>query len=385
MRFSTNLAGAFLIILSLIFTGYAGAQEPPKAEEKPKMEFKPKVGGYIEFWYRLDDSNLSNQTTAAKKVDNEFRVRRARIDVKGNVSEEIGFRVNGAFDGPSPASGTASVKLWDGYITYKAHALANITFGQFKYPFTLEGLEGTPDRIPVLRAESINDIASKLGTKGGSFRDIGIMAGGEYKEALGLKYGIAYINGSGINTGDNSSAKDVVGRVTISPIDGLTLGGSYYTGKGQDETTQTFEVNESAYGVEAEYALKDLGLSLRGEYVTAEWKNWNVATGLAATGFTQKPNGYYLQAAYKLPPLPDLQVMARYEDYEKDSNTANSKLKTTTLGATYYLKGKTRITANYLLRDADSSSIVTAQETDAIGSSTFKIGNLFLVQMLVTF
>ena len=68
MRFSTNLAGAFLIILSLIFTGYAGAQEPPKAEEKPKMEFKPKVGGYVEFWYRLDDSNLSHHTTPPKKT-----------------------------------------------------------------------------------------------------------------------------------------------------------------------------------------------------------------------------------------------------------------------------------------------------------------------------
>src|SRR3989339_318654 len=206
------------------------------AEEPPKAEFKPKVSGYIEGWYRLDNSDLSNQTTAAKKVDNEFRVRRARIDVKGNVTEEIGYRVNGAFDGPSPASGTPSVKLWDGYLTYKAHPLALITFGQFKYPFTLEGLEGTPDRIPVLRAESINDIAAKLGTQGGSFRDIGVMANGRYKDALGLTYGVAYINGKGINAGDNNSEKDIVGRVTVSPLDGLTLGASYYTGKGQDET-----------------------------------------------------------------------------------------------------------------------------------------------------
>lgn len=386
MRFKFNFTGALIIALVFILTGSIGAQEPPKAEEKPKMEFKPKVGGYIEGWYRVDDSDLSNQTTAAKKVDNEFRVRRARIDVKGTVTEEIGYRVNGAFDGPSPASGTPSVKLWDGYLTYKLHPLALVTFGQFKYHFTLEGLEGTPDRVPVLRAESINDIASKLGTQGGSFRDIGVMVNGGYKDALGLSYGVAYINGKGINTGDNNSEKDIVGRVTISPINGLTLGGSYYTGKGQDETNQTLEVNESAYGLEAEYALKDLGLSLRGEYVTAKWENWNVATGAAASGKNQEPNGWYLQAAYKLPPVPDLQVMARYEDYEKDSNTANSRLKTTTLGATYYLKGKTRITANYLMREADKSSIVTAQETDATSTGTgTKIGNLFLVQVLVAF
>jgi len=375
MRFNLSFFTAVLIIGALILPASIFAEEPPK------KEFKPKVGGYVETWYRTDNSDLSDQTTAAKKVDNEFRVRRARIDVKGEVTDEIGYRVNGNFDGPSPASGSASVKLWDGYVTYKVQPFANVTVGQFKFPFTLEGLEGTPDRIPVLRAESINDIAAKLGTQGGSFRDIGVMVSGSYKDALGLGYGVAVINGKGINTGDNNNDKDIVGRITISPISGLTLGGSYYAGKGQNETA-TFEVKESAYGVEAEYTLKDLGLSLRGEYVTAEWENFNVATGAAAAGFKQEPSGWYLQAAYKLPSLPAAQLMARYEDYEKDSNTDNSHLKTTTLGATYYLKGKTRISANYLMRDAEDSSIVKAQETDAAGT---RIDNLILVQMLVAY
>ena len=400
MRFNHSFFTAVLIIGALILPASILAEEPPK------KEFKPKVGGYVETWYRTDNSDLSDQTTAAKKVDNEFRVRRARIDVKGEVTDEIGYRVNGNFDGPSPASGSASVKLWDGYVTYKVHPFANVTVGQFKFPFTLEGLEGTPDRIPVLRAESINDIAAKLGTQGGSFRDIGVMVSGSYKHALGLGYGVAVINGKGINTGDNNNDKDIVGRITISPISGLTLGGSYYAGKGQDETA-TLEVKESAYGVEAEYMLKDLGLSFRGEYVAAKWENWGYTTtttyaancpspaGTACTskattttdwkavdGVDQEPSGWYLQAAYKLPSLPAAQLMARYEDYEKDSNTADSHLKTTTLGATYYLKGKTRISANYLMRDAEDSSIVKAQETDAAGT---RIDNLILVQMLVAY
>lgn len=163
-------AGIYLTILFMIlrfFGGNAVAQEPGKTGEAGETELKPRVEGYIEGWYRSDNSDLSNQTTEAEKIDNEFRIRRARIDVKGNVTDQIGYRVNGNFDGPSPASGTANVKLWDGYVTYKATPRVNITFGQFKYPFTLEGLEGTPDRVPVLRAESINDIAGKLGTQGG--------------------------------------------------------------------------------------------------------------------------------------------------------------------------------------------------------------------------
>lgn len=344
------------------------------AEKKPSL--MPKVGGYVEAWYQNDDSDL-----ASGKVDNEFRVRRARIDVKGSVTEEVGYRVTANLDGAA----TTKAQLWDGYVTYKINPLAMITAGQFKYNFTIEGLEGTPDRIPVLRAESINDIASPLGTTGGSLRDVGVQLSGGKKEALGLKYAVALINGAGLNARDNNDDKDVVGRVTVSPVEGLTLGISGYKGKGQTEDA-AFDVDESSYGMDAEYMIKGLGLSIRGEYVNAKWENWGYNTTSkkweATHGTDQEPNGWYLQAAYNIPPLSNLQASVRYEDYEKDSNTSDSHLETTTVGLTYYIKDKTRISANYLFRDAESSQIVTAQETSATGS---KIGDLFLVQMLVSF
>ncbi len=372
--------GAASVALAAFLAAPARAQDMPGPEEKPAaIEFKPKLSGYIEGWYRADDSDLSSQTTAAKKVDNEFRVRRARLTASGNLTEALGYKLTASLDGPSPASSASTVKLWDAYMTYKFNPFAIVTLGQLKYDFSLEGLEATPDRVPVLRAEVINDIAGKLGTKGGSFRDIGAKVNGGFKKALGLTYGVGFINGSGINTGDNNADKDIVGRVTVSPVEGLTIGASGFKGKGQDETT-VFEVKETAYGVDAEYV--NWGLRLRGEYLAGKWENWDVATGAASSGKTQKPNGWYLQASYKPPPVPDLEVMGRYEDYKKDSNTGNSHLKTTTMGVTYYLKGKTRITANYLIRDADSSTIVTAQETDATGS---KIGDLFLLQALLAF
>jgi hypothetical protein len=52
------------------------------------------------------------------------------------------------------------------------------------------------------------------------------------------------------------------------------------------------------------------------------------------------------------------------------------------MGVTYYLKGKNRVAVNYLVRNAGSSPIVTAQETDATGS---RIGDMLLVQTLVAF
>lgn len=375
------MAKRFLLVAFAAATLIAGssALAAGGADAGQPVEFKPKIGGFIEAWYRNDASDLADQTTASKKADNEFRVRRARITASGNVTSELEYKLTASLDGPSPASSASSVKLWDAYMSYTVNDLLKVTAGQFKYDFTLEGLESTPDRVPVLRAESINDIAGKLGTKGASFRDIGVKANGSYKRAFGLTYGVAVINGGGINAGDNNAKKDIVGRVTVTPVENLSAGVSGYRGKGQDETAG-FEVKESAWALDAEYLYE--GLRLRGEYIAARWENWDMASSSAAQGKTQKPKGWYLQASYKLPPVPAIEIMGRYEDYEKDSNTDDSRLKTTTMGLTYYLKGKTRISANYIVRNAGGSTTVTAQETDALGK---RIGNLFLLQALLVF
>lgn len=400
--FMTGLACAFALsafVSGAAFCADAPVEKPPKAPAQLTEErvnelinkalsernapsengLKPRLGGLIEGWYRSDYSDLSNQTTAAKKVDSDFRVRRARLTGAGNVTDELGYKLTVNLDGPSPASSSATVKLWDAYMSYKLSPYATVTAGQFKYDFSLEGLEGTADRIPVLRAEAVNDIAGKLGTKGGSFRDIGVKVNGVYKKALGLTYGVGVINGSGINAGDNNVDKDVVGRVTVSPVENLTLGASAYKGMGQDETTG-YEVKEHAYGVDAEYANR--GVRLRGEYLSAKWENWDASTGNSYNGKTQRPAGWYLQASYKLPQQTNVEIMGRHEDYLKDAASADSRLKTTTAGVTYYIKGKTRITANYLMRHAGGNSMVTAQETDAVGS---RIKNMLLVQALLVF
>lgn len=374
------IGGLLTAVLGImLYSGISFAGEPGEGG-KTALEFKPKIGGYIEGWYRNDDSVLSGQATAAKKADNEFRVRRARLTASGNLTEELGYRLTASLDGPSPASSASSVKLWDAYMSYAISPLAAVTFGQFKYGFSLEGLESTPDRMPVLRAEAVNDIAGKLGTKGGSFRDIGVKLNGSVKKYMGIAYSLDVINGSGINTGDNNSRKDFVARVTFSPVEKLALGASWYSGEGQDQTEERFKVDERAYGVDAEYS--GYGVRLRAEYLEGVWKNWDAASGAAVQGKKQRPNGWYMQASCRLPQIPGVEVLARYEDYEKDSYTGNSRLRTATLGGTYYLKGKTRITANYLIRNPQGSPIVTAQETDATGSN---IGDLFLMQALLAF
>ncbi|MBI5745943.1 MAG: hypothetical protein HZA13_02955 [Nitrospirae bacterium] len=378
---------AFLtLFISFFFIHNAIAQE--KKEEK--KEFKPKFGGYIETWYLSDSSDLS-----ATGVDSLFGVRRARISAAGSVSDLVSYKIQAAFDNSlaSTTTGdpktTGTVKLWDAAVDLNFHPLILLKAGLFKTPFTLEGLEGTPARPLILRAESINAIAGTLGanpktrsdTAGGEgFRDVGLQIAGSYKEAIGLNYAIALVNGDGINNIDNNNKKDIVARATVAPIEGLSLGGSAF--RGSAENQGALSQDEAAYGLEAEYIQKAIGLGIRAEYITAKWEHFDVSTGKPASGKDQEPNGWYLQAGYKIPPLPVLEILGRYEWYEVDKNTANSKLKTTTLGLLYNFTGKTNLRLNYLMRDPDSSSAVAAQGSAAKGD---KIGNMLLLSLLVAF
>lgn len=346
--------------------------------EGPPAPTAPKVSGYVESWFYSDSSDLSSQA-GAKRVDNGFRVRRARLAASGEFGEGLSYKIGAGLDGPAVGGAASTVRLLDAWMEYKSSEPLRAAFGQLKYDFTLEGAEATPDRVPVLRSEVTNELAGKLGTAGGTFRDIGVKASGAVKDIAGLRYSLAVINGNGMNTTDNNGHKDIVGRATVEPLPGLVVGASGYKGKSQNQGA-AFDVDETAWGVEAHYVVA--GLKLRAEYVAAEWENWDVAASAAALSRKQEPWGWYVQGSYRLPSFEFVELMGRYEYFEKDRNTADSGLEVTTVGATYYLKGKTRIAANCLFREPGQSSIITAQETNATGAA---IGDMFLLQALISF
>jgi len=336
------------------------------------------LGGYAEGWFYSDSSDLS-ALASAKSVDNGFRLRRARLTATGKISDTLSYRVGAGLDGPANGAAASTVRLLDAWMGYRASDALKVAFGQHKYEFTLEGAEATPDRLPVLRSEVTNEIAGKLGVLGGTFRDIGLKVGGSLKNAMGLEYALSVINGSGMNTGDNNGSKDVVGRVVFEPISGLFLGASGYVGRSQNQGA-SLDVNESAWGLEARYAMG--GVKLRAEYVEGRWENWDVAASAASLSRAQEPWGWYAQASWALPFLKAMELVGRYEYFEKDRNTDSSGLEVTTLGVSYYLKGKTRLSANYLFRSPEASPIVTAQDTNATGAA---IGDMFLLQALIAF
>lgn len=365
----------------------AAKEEKPPAEKKP--DFKPKPQGYIETFFLNDQSDVDDKATS------QFKIRRARIGLKGDVHEWVSYNIVGAFEGafkkavteitpddpktPEDESAVttdtmdSNARLWHAYIDFKPHDLIGLRVGQFKYPFTLEGLEATPDRAPILRAEAINGIAGKLISKGSGFRDIGAQLFGTWKGPIGVSYTVAFFNGTGINANDNNNKKDVAFRLDLSPIEGLTLGGSAFRGwaeaRGQDA------VDEVGFGAHAEYLNKSLGLHLRAEWLQGKF---DVPATDTAPATEAKPWGWYVQGGYAMPFHKPLEALVRYDFYEEDKNKDDTTLGTVTVGTRYVITGKTRIALNYLIRNP-SANVKSAQEQVGAGD---KIDNLLLLQFL---
>jgi hypothetical protein len=181
-------------------------------------------------------------------------------------------------------------------------------------------------------------------------RDIGISISGNLLTLANrdlIEYRIGVFNGSGINKADLNEAKDVIGRLLIHPLQGLDIGGSFYTGWTPDsatlnnKTTPEFLGLRQRFGAEVNYTWKFL--NLKGEYLTGK------------DGKIEK-SGYYGQiSAYVLP--KKLQLAGRYDVYDKDLNKDDNVSTLITLGANYFVNSNVLLQAAYTLKQEQGPSV----------------------------
>ena len=115
-----------------------------------------------------------------------------------------------------------------------------------------------------------------------------------------MSTGLGLFNGSGINLADTANdAKDIVGRLVINPVKGLSFGGGYYGGYGKALNTYVDGVSQTRnrLGFEASYVLSRF--SVKGEYIFGSDKGTDRA-------------GWYLQAGYFVIPQK-LQLLGKYD------------------------------------------------------------------------
>jgi phosphate-selective porin OprO and OprP len=292
------------------------------------------ISGYTQVRYQVLDE-------AGKK--DAFDIRRARLDLTGNFTPYLSFRLMTEFaDKP---------KLMDAYAEIKFNDYFNITLGQFRIPFSLENL--TPVRRFELIdfSQAVDALVSRnkdvIGNQNG--RDVGIQLGGVIlKKGVNnlLEYRFGVLNGSGINVTDTANeAKDIVGRLIINPLKGFSFGASYYNGWGKAiKSSQKYKGRSqprNRYGFDLSYTTTRL--SLVSEYIQG-------------TDGESDKGGWYAWAGYYIIPKK-LQVIFKYDTYDPDRSIEDNISTNYVAGANFNFNNWSRLQAFYTFREEEGTSI----------------------------
>jgi phosphate-selective porin len=307
--------------------------------EAGKKSFPVNASRFIQF---SGFTQLRYQQMEENGKRSGFDIRRARLDVKGSVTPYFAYRLQTEFaDKP---------KLLDAYGEIRIADYFTITAGQFKLPFSMENLASSNKLEMIDRSQVVEALVARgkdvIGNQNG--RDIGIQIGGGFVKQNGvpvIEYRLGFFNGSGINLGDTAnSAKDVVGRVVLNPVRGLSVGGGYYGGYGKAAHANVDGVSQTRnrLGFEASYVLSRF--SVRGEYIFGSDKGTDRA-------------GWYLQGGYFLIPQK-LQVLAKYDLFDVNTKTANSTSINYVFGGNYNFNNWSRLQLFYTIRAEQVNSVL---------------------------
>ena len=336
----------------------------------------PKVSGFLQLTAAHDNSALGGQTAGPNATRSSLGLKRIRVEFAGTASPKTSYCIMIAGE---PATGltlfTASV---DHQLVEK---LLVVRAGQFKYPFSLEGYESGKNRPMIVNAEGTDVISKKLGSTGGSFRDIGVQLGGNYRPSFtslaNIDYAFAVVNGSGpVANGakDNNDFKDIVARVQFNLPPQFLVGASLHSGRA-DNQGQSYAQHERSYGLHGQAKLFDGKTTARAEYLSGFYRNAN------GNRRDVNPLSWYVLISQSI--LTDLDLLARYEDWQNNRLVARGHLRTTTLGATYRMSSAVKLMFNHQFRRAQGNAAATADgNTKATGND---IRDLSALQLQLVF
>jgi phosphate-selective porin OprO/OprP len=350
-------------------------------------------------------------------LDDDFDIQTARLYTNLKFWDYFDLRVQGEFstsalfseiEGEDTDNDTIDADFKDLYLNMDYFEWGQLRVGQFKVPFSLERLQSSKYLDFVDRAVGPRNM-------GRPTRDIGVMVHGSFNDEL-AQYQVAVTSGSGPNTSDENSEKDVSGRFTFQPfrdsgnelLSGLHPGISGTWGKMDKDFSDTAYSTETglrfvafANGTASDGDRSRLGTELlwfKGPAsIKAEWmKMWleDIRKGASeedADFSSWYISGTYLLTGEKKTPwkiVPDRplniaertwgawELAARYSRFHVDSDlfrtgmvTGADKASILELGINWYLNEFFRFTVNYEHAEFDDALLVdgkTIDEEDAI-------------------
>jgi len=294
------------VLAFLLLSGSSSGQdkkEPPPVTSS--LSFR--LSGYTQFLYTYWDKGVDTMA-----------IPRARLTLSGELLKNIRFRIQ--------IDGVKSPALIDANVDFLFNPAYGLRIGQYYVPVSLENNTSDSDMDTILRSLVVIALAPSrdLGSQG---RDIGAMFMGQYSIA---EYYLGVFNGSGINKADTNKAKDVAGRLILHPLKSLAVGGSFY--KGRNNPVQNGpDLTRDRLALEA--AWLPGRFSLKGEFISAK------------DDLTSK-SGWYLQGGYFVLPKK-LQAIVKWDTYDKDRDVSADRADLLTLGANWFIWGKTKLMVNY--------------------------------------
>ncbi len=215
-----------LFLCCIIATTTVWAQDT--ATQKP-INFLKKitVGGVFQARYTVslnkdvDVNGIHHPDTDDEVVRNSFSLKRARIQMKAEVSDRLtaAVLVNLA-DFTSDPKGKV---LENAYISYRWNDAIHFTIGQFRPSFGLEDLYP----VDVVKSMDFSNQYYAFGSNGWQSFQLGISMFGSLnkKGTLPIKYAVSAVNGNNRNQpSDNDNGKLIAGRLELGKAEKIAVG-----------------------------------------------------------------------------------------------------------------------------------------------------------------
>lgn len=226
------------------------------------------------------------------------------------------------------------VELEQAYIAWDFTRGHTLTMGQFLAPIGIINETHEPDTFYGVERNNVEKNIIPA-----TWWETGVMVGGEVLP--GLSYNLAVHSGLKIDPTGNgavrggrqrsakATAEDLAytGRLTYNAIPGLELAATYHV---QADVTQGVADGEAAlYEFHARYQLANLTL-------TALMAEWDIDGATFAANGSDKQQGSYLEASYKI--TPKLGVFARQSQWDNLANSAlDTEIEQVDVGINYWL------------------------------------------------